>query len=246
MPPAGAPVACIIYDMDGLLLDTEPFYTQASQVIADRFGKVFDWSVKIRMIGKRAADSAVIFTRALDLPISPEQYLAERKVLLDELFPKARPLPGAVRLTRHLHRHGVPQAVATSSDRRNFSLKTTRHREWFELFRIIVKGDDPSITAGKPAPDIFLLAAERLGVAAERCLVFEDSPVGVEAGIAAGMRVIAVPDRHVDRSAFTRADQILDSLEQFDPAPWSLPPYDPEESRPAETGAAPCSRPTRR
>ena len=64
-------VSCVIYDMDGLLLDTEPFYTQASQLIARRYGKVFDWSVKSRMIGQRAADSARVFTESLGVPLSP-------------------------------------------------------------------------------------------------------------------------------------------------------------------------------
>src|SRR6059036_2459126 len=106
----------VIYDMDGLLLDTEKFYTQATQAIAKRFGKFFDWSIKSKMIGKPATDSARILTQELQLPISPQEYLALRAGLLDELFPQAEPLPGALRLTGHLHRHSIPQAVATSSD----------------------------------------------------------------------------------------------------------------------------------
>ena len=219
------PVTCVIYDMDDLLLDTEPFYTKVSQHIADRYGKVFDWSVKRSMIGKRAEDSARVFTHALGLPMTPEEYLAARQAMLDELFPQAEPMPGAIRLTEHLHRHAVPQAIATSSDSRHFSLKTTRHRKWFEIFDCIVIGDDPGVKRGKPAPDIFLLAAERLGVAPKACLVFEDSPVGVEAARAAGMAVIAVPDPNLQPELFGAANGILRSLNDFDPAAWSLPPY---------------------
>jgi HAD superfamily hydrolase (TIGR01509 family) len=218
-------VTCVIYDMDGLLLDTEPFYTQASEQIAAQYGKVFDWSLKSRMIGQRAADSARVFTEALDMPMTPEEYLAARQVVLDELFPKAEPMPGAVRLTEHLHQRGVTQAVATSSDRRQFALKTSHHQRWFSIFDCIVIGDDPGVQHGKPAPDIFLLAAEQLGVAPAECLVFEDSPVGVEAARAAGMPVIAVPDPHLKPEVFQAASQILGNLNEFDPAAWGLPPF---------------------
>ena len=218
-------VSCVIFDMDGLLLNTEPFYTRVSEHIAARYGKVFDWSVKRSMIGKRAEDSARIFTQALGLPMTPAEYLLARQEMLDELFPQAEPMPGAVRLTEHLHDHGVLQAVATSSDHRHFTLKTTRHRQWFEFFDCIVIGDDPEVKRGKPAPDIFLLAAERLGKLPAECLVFEDSPVGVEAARTAGMAVIAVPDPHLELDIFREADCILPDLNEFNPADWGLPPY---------------------
>jgi HAD superfamily hydrolase (TIGR01509 family) len=218
-------IAGVIYDMDGLLLDTEPFYTEASRRIAARHGKVFDWTVKARMIGLRAQDSARIFTDSLGMPMSPEEYLEARRSVLEELFPQAKPMPGAVRLTEHLHRHEVPQAVATSSDRRHFALKTSQHRKWFEIFDCIVIGDDPHVLHGKPAPDIFILAARKLGVAVSECLVFEDSPVGVAAARAAGMSVIAVPDPHLEEDIFSSADAVLRNLEAFDPAAWGLPSF---------------------
>ncbi len=223
--PAIKSVHCLIYDVDGLLLDTEQYYTEAAMVIARRYGKSFDWSLKARMIGKRALDSAKIFTEALGLPLSAEEYLKERKGLLDEMFPRAEPLPGARELTRHFHACGVPQALATSSDRRNFDLKTARHGEWFAIFDCLVAGDDPAVGRGKPAPDIFLVAAARLGTAPGDCLVFEDSPAGVEAAVAAGMPVIAVPDRALGNGACRGADQVLQSLCDFDPAAWGLPPW---------------------
>jgi pseudouridine-5'-monophosphatase len=220
-------VTAAIYDVDGLLLDTEPFYTRASQLIAARYGKVFDWSLKSRMIGKRAADSARIFTESLNVPMTPEEYLTAREAMLEELFPQADPMPGAVRLTQHLHRHGVPQAVATSSDHRHFGLKVSRHQSWFRIFDCIVIGDDPAVRRGKPAPDMFLLAAERLGIPPAACLVFEDSPVGVEAACAAGMPVIAVPDPHLNTEIFAAARQVLRNLNEFDPSVWGLPPFPP-------------------
>ncbi len=219
-----AQISYVIYDNDGLLLDTEPFYTKAHEIIAARYGKVFDWSIKSKMIGLRAQDSAKVLLGALELPYTVEEYLETRSHILKELFPQAEPLPGAVRLTRHLHRHGVPQAVATSSDRYNFDLKITHHREWFSIFKCVVSGDDPEVRNGKPAPDIFLLAAKRLSAPPRHCLVFEDSPAGVDAARAAGMHVVAVPDPHMDESAYPNTDQIIHSLNELDLPYWGLPP----------------------
>lgn len=215
----------IIYDLDGLLLDTEPFYTKAHQIVAARYGKVFDWSVKSKMIGLRAEDSAKVMIEALRLPVSVSEYLEQRRHLLEELFPQAEPLPGAVRLTRHLHQFAIPQAVATSSDRDYFELKTTRHREWFSIFECGVLGDDPEIKHGKPAPDVFLIAARRMNAAPEQCMVFEDSPPGIEAARAAGMIAIAVPDPNMDHMAYWNAHEILRNLNEFDLSRWGLPPY---------------------
>jgi HAD superfamily hydrolase (TIGR01509 family) len=216
-------ISHIIFDLDGLLLDTEPFYTQAHKVVAARYGKVFDWTVKSKMIGLPAQSSAKVMIDALQLPLSVAEYLEARKFLLEELFPNAEPLPGAVRLTQHLHQFGIPQAIATSSDRRNYELKISRHKEWFSIFEFAIMGDDPEIKMGKPAPDIFLAAAARMKAPAVNCLVFEDSPAGVEASRAAGMFAVAVPDPHMDDSAYPTAHQIIRDLNDFDFAYWGLP-----------------------
>jgi len=212
----------VIFDVDGLLLDTEPFYTQAHQAMAAQYGKVFDWTVKSKMIGLRAEDSAKVILTALQLPLSVEEYLEQRMLMLEKLFPQAQPLPGAVRLTTHLHQIGIPQAVATSSDRYYFELKTTQHKEWFRIFDCLITGDDPEIRHGKPAPDMFLLAAKRMQAVPAHCLVFEDSPAGIEAARAAGMFAVAVPDPNMDDQAYPGAHQIIRSLNDFDPAFWGL------------------------
>lgn len=215
----------VLYDVDGLLLDTEPFYTEVTQAIVSRYGHTFDWSLKSRMIGKKAMDSARILVDALQLPIAPEDYLRERESLLATLFPTAKAMPGAERLTLHLARHGISQAVATSSHRRDFELKITLHRRWFECFQAVVLGDDPEVKHGKPAPDIFLTAAKRLGAPPSQCLVLEDAPSGIEAARAAGMSVVAVPNPAMSQEALALADEVLTSLEQFEPARWGLPPF---------------------
>lgn len=86
----------------------------------------------------------------------------------------------------------------------------------------IVAGDDPAVKQGKPAPDIYLEAARQLNVSPSECLVFEDALSGVKAGKAAGCHVVAVPDPRMDKSVFGIADEVLDSLWDFDGRPWGL------------------------
>src|SRR4051794_16211008 len=148
--------------MDGVLLDTEPFYTEATQAIVARFGKVYDWALKANMMGRPAIDAARYLVAALDLPIAPEAYLAEREALLLAMFTRAEAVPGARELTAELHRHRVPMAIATSTHARLYEHKVGRHRAWFALFSAVVCGDHPRVHRGKPAPDIFLVAADAL------------------------------------------------------------------------------------
>jgi pseudouridine-5'-monophosphatase len=219
-------VTQVLFDMDGLLLDTERIYTEVTQHIVGRFGKVFDWSVKGNMIGRGAHEAAAYLVETLELPISADDYLAERESLMREAFPAARALPGAERLVRHLARHAVPIAVATSSHQDLYELKTRHHGHWFDLFDAVVTGDHPDVRRAKPAPDIFLAAAACLGGSAAATLVFEDAPSGLEAGISAGMRVIAVPDPNMDPARYLGAVEVLGSLESFDPRRYGLPAYD--------------------
>jgi HAD superfamily hydrolase (TIGR01509 family) len=209
------PAQNVIFDMDGVLLDTEPIYTEVTNRITSRYGKPFDWSVKADMLGRPAMDSAEYLIAKMDLPIRPEDYLRERTPMLEELLATAGAIPGAEVFTRELHRRGVPIAVATSTDLRLFGVKTSGHREWFSIFTTIVCGDDPRVRRGKPAPDIFLAAAQSLGVDPSSCVVVEDSPLGVAAALAAGMRVIGFPDPRMDRGRFAECHLVVGSYDEL-------------------------------
>ncbi|KAL5717666.1 pseudouridine 5'-phosphatase [Ranunculus cassubicifolius] len=220
----------IIFDMDGLLLDTENFYSEVQEIILERYGKKFDWSLKAKMMGKKALESAKIFVDEMGISdsLSAQEFLVEREDMLHKLFPTCNLLPGVSRLITHLHTKGIPICVATGSHKRHFELKTQNHGETFAMMHHIVMGDDPEVKKGKPSPDIFLAASRRFeggAVDPSKILVFEDAPAGVGAAKNAGMSVVMVPDPRLDSSYHVGADQVLSSLMDFDPNEWGLPPF---------------------
>lgn len=208
----------VIYDVDGLLLDTESLNERVNGEIVKRFDKTFTQEVKIAIAGTTAENSAKTIIDTLNLPLTIEEYLAERNKRLYPLYSSAQTLPGVVNLVEHLAHHNIPQAIATSSSRRNFEMKTVNHQDWLKHFELFTIGDDPEIKKGKPAPDIFLLTAKRLNAKPENCLVFEDSLSGMKAAIAAGMYVVVVPDPVFDKNLFAAANQVLNSITEFDPS----------------------------
>lgn len=227
----------LIYDFDGLLLNTEPIYCQVNQTLAQRYGKNFTDRLHAQTMGRQALVCAEVIITQLELPLTPEEYIAARDLLIYDLFPTAQPMPGAIALTQHFHRQGIPQAIATSSARRSFSCKSARYQDWLALFNCIVVGDDPAVKRSKPEPDSFLAAASRLGAEPENCLVFEDAPAGIEAAKRAGMAVIAVPDKDMDWQTYQQADLILPMLSKFDPLPWGLPAFDGSTLSPEDLNA---------
>jgi len=208
-----------IFDLDGLLLDTEPFYLQATTEVLARHGRDLEPPVLRRQIGMPSVQGMQWLADYYGLEASRQQIADERQLILETLLPTAAPLPGAVELTAALQAGGVPIAIGTSSSRTTLALKIERHADWIGRFDAVVTSDD--VTRGKPHPDIFLEAAARLGADPAACVVFEDARAGVEAARAAGMAVVMVPTEGVD-TADLEPDALLDSLVAFDPVAWGL------------------------
>lgn len=189
MRAAGA----IIFDMDGLMIDSEAHAIAAWQDAARHEGAVIADALCIAMIGLNQRDSEALLVARLGpgFPLARvrERYFAGLDARLRDGRMRAK--PGLYPLLDRLEADGVRKAVATSASRDEAALKLAMigvaHR-----FAIVVTSDQ--VARGKPAPDLFLLAAARLGVAPGLCTVLEDSEAGIAAAHAAGMRAIMVPD----------------------------------------------------
>ena len=191
----------VIFDMDGVLIDTEPLYTIAYNRVMAPWGVTLDSETKLEIMGRPPSVSIPHVIKKYGLGLSAEEFATRRKPVMDTLFENVPAINGAPELVHRLKAAGKRLAVATSTFSDLFDQKTQDH-DWFSLFDVIVKGDDAEIKMPKPAPDIFLLAAKRLGVPIERCCVFEDSPAGLRAAHASGASVYAV----------THADSLLELL----------------------------------
>lgn len=202
------PDIAVLFDLDGVLLDTEGLYTAATQAVIDRFGKTYDWRIKRHTMGRDARVGATYLLSELDIPLTPEEFLAEREPVLRTLLANSPAMSGAEAFVRALADRGVKKAVATSSARSLYELKVAGHG-FFGCFEAVVCGDDPRVREKKPAPDIFLIAARELGVDPSACIVFEDSPAGAEAALRAGMRVIVLPDPAMSDESYPGAHRVV-------------------------------------
>ena len=129
-------------------------------------------------------------------------------------------------MIKHLHANNIPMAVATSSKRREYDLKVTKHQELFKLMSHIVCSDDPLVEKGKPAPDIYLAAAKQFPSppkSSSNVLVFEDAVSGVQAAKAAGMVCVMVPDERMDPAKTKLADKVIKSLTELNLTEYGLP-----------------------
>lgn len=200
--------AALLFDLDGTLLDTEPLYTLASQRILDRYGATFTMDLKRRTMGGDSRVSAQTVISEFNLPMSVDEYLDERGGHLRDLFVSAPEIEGAGDFLSHWHGR-LPLGLATSSPREMADLKLLR-RSWKDLFDVIICGDDDTVGSAKPAPDIFLVCAKALGQQPTECVVFEDSPNGVTAANAAGMRAFAIRNQYADDDALRQAYRLID------------------------------------
>jgi HAD superfamily hydrolase (TIGR01509 family) len=199
----------LIFDMDGLMIDSERLYFQAERELASRFGREASDELLGRMMGRKGLESMGIFVKELKLPLTAEEALALRTPLMRRLIAEdLRPMPGLGHILEAFAGR-LKLAVATGASRKLLDIVVDRLgiRDKFDL---LLPSD--GIKSGKPDPEIFLAACAGLGLPPAECVVLEDSGNGVLAGRRAGCYVVAVPSAYSREHDFSPADAVVPDL----------------------------------
>ena len=209
-----ATIQAVVFDLDGLLFDTEfLFFRVASEMLRER-GKEFTVEIMRAMIGRQPGESGRALRELSGLDDPPEALMAEAKNRFERLIDTAvQPMPGLFALLAHLKRHRLPCAVATSSGR-VYAERLLRNHGLLDQFAFALCRED--VARHKPDPEIYRTAANRLGFATHEVMVLEDTPTGLAAALAAGAFAVGVPHEYSPASDLAAADLIVRSLD--DPA----------------------------
>ncbi|WP_460167517.1 HAD family hydrolase [Thermostilla marina] len=200
----------VVFDMDGLMFNTEDLYFSVGDELLKPRGYRFTRELSDAMMGRPPKDSFEVMIRWHNLNDSWEELARESEEIFIRLLPeRIQPMPGLMELLDALERHNIPKAIGTSSSRRLMEAALAV----FDLqprFAFTLTASD--ITHGKPHPEIYLKAAERLGFPPHEVVVLEDSETGCTAAARAGTIAVAVPGDHSALHDFSMAALVVDSL----------------------------------
>jgi len=204
-------IAALIFDMDGLLVDTEHLAYAAMDAFLVKYGLDRRQEIHDQMLGRRLPDAVAIIREGYGLPHAlPDLITDYADMRKQALIGNVVTLPGAKEIVQFGIDAGLRIGLASSGMRDQVQLSLDE-AGLAGMFEVQVTGDD--VAHGKPAPDIYLKAAEELGVAPATCVVFEDAPAGIASAVGAGMHAIAVPNDHSRDMPFTvPADVTVESL----------------------------------
>jgi len=203
------PIEAVIFDMDGLMIDSERVYWQAGRELAKRYGKTVLDATLGRMMGRSPVDSMTVFATETGIAVDPATLLEQRDATVyDILRVSATPMPGLFDTLQRLHPK-YKLAIATSAKR--FMVDVIDASVNFVRFFQAVQTSE-GVVHGKPHPEIYLKAMTRLGVEPSACVVLEDSSNGARAGKSAGAYTIAVPSEHTRDQDFSFVDYVAGSL----------------------------------
>ena len=213
---APAEIAAVIFDLDGVLLDSESAWVEEKKRYTEDSGGHWKEEAQWEMLGMSSTEWSRYMHDELGVPVPPDRISSEVAERLAQRYQQELPLlPGAVEAVRSLARHW-PLGLASSSNRNVIDL-VLEEAGLADAFAATVSSEE--VGAGKPAPDVYLEAASRLGVDPTACVAIEDSTNGIRSANAAGMAVIAVPNRDFppEPEALALAALALDSLEELSP-----------------------------
>ena len=206
-------IKALIFDMDGVIIDSEPLWEKAERILLNRKGIEYDHNYRDKIMGLNQDDSARVLKETFNLKEPIETIISERIDILLRIYEEYLELvPGFLKLLKKLTHHNFLLALASSSPKividyvlNKFSL--------YEYFQVVVSGD--SVEHGKPFPDIYLLASDKLGIKPNESVVIEDSINGLNASKRAGMFCIVLPDKSLNKNDYHEADLIINSLDNI-------------------------------
>jgi HAD superfamily hydrolase (TIGR01509 family) len=202
--------SAVVFDLDGLMFTTEDMYQEVSRELLGRRGKTFENDLTDAIMGRTNHVALQIMIEWHALEDTVEQLIEEMYEMIPRLLDKhLAPMKGVGPLLNALERANVPKAIATGSGRR-FAEEVLGRFQWLDRFEFLLTCDD--VTRGKPDPEIYLAAAERLGRAPADILVLEDSQTGCRAAVAAGTCAVAVPAGLSLRHDFAGSHFVAESL----------------------------------
>ena len=184
-----------LFDLDGVLIDSEPLHGQAWKETAALFDVNLTNSQLSLLKGRRRIDCAKELVRLIPKQVEVKDLLNLHKPISRQLILTAKAMQGSESLVKKCHENNIPMALVTSSSSESFQIKTASH-QWISLFSEIVLGDDKSLAKGKPAPDPYILAAEKLNIAPQECWAVEDSISGVSSALEAGCFVFFLKENN--------------------------------------------------
>ena len=211
MPATRPPIKAVVFDLDGLMFNTEDIFNEVGRQVLARRGKEMTRDLLQQMMGRRAPEALQIMINFHELADTVPGLIDETRVLFTELaVDRLAPMPGLYTLLEHIETRGLIKGVATSSGRKYLEEILNRF-EILERFHITLTAED--VTHGKPHPEIYLTAANRLGVEPPEMLVLEDSHAGTTAGVSARAVVVSVPNDHSRFQDFSHATYVASRLD---------------------------------
>ncbi len=206
----------VIFDMDGVLVDSYHAHYESWRRMAAEHGRTMTRAQFDATFGRTSREVIAVIWPELDGAADQIRALDDRKeALFRQILAADFPaMPGARELLHRLRDAGLPVAVGSSGPPENVALVLTRLRVR-ALLAAVVTGSD--VTRGKPDPEVFLVAARRMGMAPQQCVVVEDAPLGIEAAHAAGMAAVGLASTGRTPEQLARADLVVRSLEGLSP-----------------------------
>ena len=203
-------IEAVIFDMDGLMFNTEDIYNVVGDTILQPRGHEFSRELKLLMMGLPGPKAFQVMIDHCQLDDTPEALESECAALFAELLPREiQTMLGLMELLERLEQLEIPKAVATSSQRR-FADIALNQFDLMPRFKFVLTAE--SVAKGKPHPDVYLLAAKKMELDPSQLLVLEDSVTGSQAAAAAGATVIAVPTEHSLGCDYSHVDHVAESL----------------------------------